>query len=51
MENNEYEIKVEGTPNTFEGGAIRYNKSKGRFDLIPMEVYGTNKNNTQHIMG
>ena len=39
MENNEYEIKVEGTPNTFEGGAIRYNKSKGRFDLIPMEVY------------
>lgn len=38
MENKEYEIKVDGTPNTFEGGAVRYNKSKGRFDLIPMNV-------------
>lgn len=35
---SDYEIKVDGTPNTFEGGAVRYNKSKGRFDLIPMNV-------------
>lgn len=33
-----YEIKVDGTPSQFEGGAIRYNKTKGRFDLIPMNV-------------
>lgn len=34
----EYEIKVDGEPSTFEGGAIRYAKNKGRFDLIPMDV-------------
>ena len=36
---NDYELKVDGEFNTFEGGAIRYNKSKGRFDLIPMNVF------------
>lgn len=35
----DYDIKVEGTPFTFEGGAIRYKKDKGRFDLIPTNVY------------
>ena len=34
----DYEIKVDGTPNTFKGGAIRYNKNKGRFDLIQEDV-------------
>ena len=32
-------IKVDGEPDTFSGGAIRYSKKgKGRFDLIPPEV-------------
>lgn len=35
-ENNN--IKVDGTPETFEGGAIRCSKTgKGRYDLIPEE--------------
>lgn len=39
MDNNkEYELKVDGKENTFEGGAIRYSKNKGRFDLIPTNV-------------
>ena len=36
MENkNDNYIKMDGKFNQFEGGAIRYNKDKGRFDLIP----------------
>lgn len=32
-------IKVDGEPDGFEGGAVRYSKKgKGRFDLIPPEV-------------
>lgn len=32
-------IKVDGEPDKFEGGAIRFSKKgKGRFDLIPPEV-------------
>lgn len=32
-------IKMDGEPDKFEGGAIRYSKKgKGRFDLIPCEV-------------
>lgn len=38
MDKKDYEIKVDGTPNTFKGGAIRYNKNKGRFDLIQEDV-------------
>ena len=38
MNKKDYEIKVDGTPNTFKGGAIRYNKNKGRFDLIQEDV-------------
>lgn len=38
MENKDYNIKVDGEEATFEGGAIRYKKSKGRFDLIPKDV-------------
>ena len=34
----EYEIKVDGVPATFNGGAIRFKKNKGRFDLIPTDV-------------
>lgn len=34
----EYDIKVDGEPATFEGGAIRFKKDKGRFDLIPWDV-------------
>ena len=34
----DYEIKVDGREHAFEGGAIRYEKDKGRFDLIPMDV-------------
>lgn len=33
---NDYEIKMSGEKQTFEGGAVRYSKEgKGRFDLIP----------------
>lgn len=49
---NEYEIKVEGAVHTFEGGATRYSKDKGRFDLMPsdiiiklLEQYSSNDNN------
>lgn len=38
MENKDYNIKVDGEEAAFEGGAIRYKKSKGRFDLIPKDV-------------
>lgn len=38
MNKKDYEIKVDGTPNAFKGGAIRYNKNKGRFDLIQEDV-------------
>lgn len=39
MANNDYEIKMDGTPQAFAGGAIRYSKTgKGRFDLIPSDV-------------
>lgn len=31
----DYKIKVDGEKHQFEGGAIRYNKNKGRMDLIP----------------
>lgn len=31
-------IKIEGEKKVFEGGAIRYEKRKGRFDLLPGEV-------------
>lgn len=34
----DYNIKVDGEEAAFEGGAIRYKKSKGRFDLIPKDV-------------
>lgn len=34
----DYEIKVDGHEHSFEGGAIRYEKDKGRFDLIPTDV-------------
>lgn len=34
----DYEIKVDGREHAFEGGAIRYEKDKGRFDLIPTDV-------------
>ena len=34
----DYEIKVDGEPATFSGGAIRFKKDKGRFDLIPTDV-------------
>lgn len=34
----DYEIKVDGVENTFEGGAVRYSKNKGRFDLIEEDV-------------
>ena len=37
--NNDYEIKMDGEKDSFEGGAIRYTKTgKGRFDLIPGEI-------------
>lgn len=33
-------IKIDGEPDTFEGGAIRYSKKgKGRYDLIPEEAF------------
>ena len=36
----DYEIKMDGEKAEFEGGAIRYTKTgKGRFDLIPKDVY------------
>lgn len=31
----DYKINVDGEKHQFEGGAIRYNKNKGRMDLIP----------------
>lgn len=31
---NDYDIKMDGKKNVYEGGAIRYSKNKGRFDLI-----------------
>lgn len=31
-------IKIEGEKKVFEGGAIRYEKRKGRFDLLPTSV-------------
>ena len=34
----DYQIKVDGEEAAFEGGAVRYKKSKGRFDLIPTGV-------------
>lgn len=34
----DYDIKVDGTHNTFGDGAVRYTKNKGRFDLIPTNV-------------
>lgn len=34
MSDKQYDIKVEGKKNTFEGGAIRHIKDKGRFDLV-----------------
>lgn len=34
----DYDIKVDGTRNTFGDGAVRYTKNKGRFDLIPTDV-------------
>ena len=36
--NKDYDIKVEGEKNSFDGGAIRYSKDKGRFDLIQEDV-------------
>lgn len=38
MNENKNNIKVEGEFHKF-GDAIRYNKSKGRFDLIPLDVF------------
>ena len=36
----DYEIKMDGDKAEFDGGAIRYTKTgKGRFDLIPKDVY------------
>lgn len=33
-------IKIDGEPDSFEGGAIRYSKKgKGRYDLIPEEAF------------
>lgn len=38
MSNDENYIKMDGEPDAFEGGAIRYSKKgKGRFDLIPKD--------------
>jgi hypothetical protein len=34
----DYEIKVDGTEHAYASGAIRYNKDKGDFNLIPCEV-------------
>lgn len=38
MNENKNNIKVEGEFHKF-GDAVRYNKSKGRFDLIPLDVF------------
>lgn len=38
MNNTKYEIKQDGTKATWGNGAIRYNKDKGRHDLIPWDV-------------
>lgn len=38
MNENRNNIKVEGEFHKF-GDAVRYNKSKGRFDLIPLDVF------------
>lgn len=36
---NDWNIKMEGEPQKFDGGAIRYTKNgKGRYDLMPGEV-------------
>lgn len=35
---SEYEIKVDGEQHQYESGAVRYNKNKGDFNLIPRDV-------------
>lgn len=37
-ESNDYDIKVDGEEHAYASGAIRYNKDKGDFNLIPSRV-------------
>jgi hypothetical protein len=46
----DYDIKVDGEPASFEGGAIRYKKNKGRFDLIPTDVESRVLNKLRNIV-